>query len=231
MNMHSAEFDHCPIVPWIEFKDQTCWDDVLNLGRKITFKSKTVIQRPDNEVNSIFLLRSGMIKVAAASREGLQRTLWLMGPGSVLGEAAMFGHHPYMHHITAMEDCVGYEFSKKTVIEQLLPHFPAISVALLSNIASKCYIMSSQIEDSTFLSVPQRLGRFFYGLCLARNSRHLPLSHATIADLLGIHRVTVSNTVSALKRTGLLQDDTHEIIITDINALAAFLIEDRTQDL
>lgn len=229
MNMHSAEFGHSPIVPWIEFRDQTCWDKVLHLGRKIAWKPKSFIQRPDDEVNGIYLLRSGMIKVAAASREGLQRTLWLMGPGSILGEAAMFGHHPYMHHITTMEECVGYEFSKRTVIEQLLPQHPAISVALLSNIASKCYILSSQIEDSTFLSVPQRLGRFFYGLCLARNSRHLPLSHATIAELLGIHRVTVSNTVSALKRTGLLDDDTHEIIISDINALAAFLIEDKPQ--
>lgn len=229
MNMHSAEFDHSPIVPWIEFRDQTCWDEVLHLGRKITWKPKTFIQRPDDEVNGIYLLRSGMIKVAAASREGLQRTLWLMGPGSILGEAAMFGRHPYMHHITAMEECTGYEFSTKTVIEQLLPRYPAVSVALLSNIASKCYILSSQIEDSSFLSVPQRLGRFFYGLCLARNSRHLPLSHATIAELLGIHRVTVSNTVSALKRTGLLNDDTHEIVISDINALAAFLIEDKPQ--
>lgn len=225
MDAHLEEYDHSPIVPWIEFKDQSGWDKVLHLGRKVTWKNKHVIQSPEDDVPSIFLVRSGMIKVAAASREGLQRTLWLMGPGSVLGEAAMFGHKPYMHHITAMENCVAYEFSRHVVVGQILVHHPDLSEALLANLAAKCYIMSSQVEESTFLSVPQRLGRFLYGLCLARNSRHLPLSHAMIADLLGIHRVTVSNTVSALKRAGLLDEHTHDIVVTDINALAAFLIE------
>ncbi len=225
MNVHHETYDHSPIIPWIEFKDQSGWDKALHLGRKVTWKSKHVIQSPEDAVPSIFLIRSGVIKVAAASREGLQRTLWLMGPGSVLGEAALFGHKLYMHHITAVEDCEAYEFSRKVVFEQILVKYPDLSQALLRNLATKCYIMSSQVEESTFLSVPQRLGRFFYGLCLARNSRHLPLSHATIADLLGIHRVTVSNTVSAMKRAGLLDEHTHDIVVTDINALAAFLIE------
>ncbi len=227
MDAQSTEFDHSPIVPWVEFKDQSGWDKVLHLGRKVNWKNKQVIQSPEDEVPSVFLIRSGMIKVAAASREGLQRTLWLMGPGSILGEAAMFNDKPYLHHVTAMENCVAYEFSRKVVLDQIIVNYPDLSKALLANLAAKCYIMSTQVEESVFLSVPQRLGRFLYGLCIARNSRHLPLSHATIADLLGIHRVTVSNTVSALKRAGLLDEHTHDIVVTDINALAAFLIEDK----
>ncbi|MTJ81390.1 MAG: Crp/Fnr family transcriptional regulator [Telmatospirillum sp.] len=228
MTAVAAELLHPPIVPWIESKNQEIWDKALHLGRKVVWKNKSVVQAPDDEVNSIYLIRQGVIKVAAASSEGLQRTLWLMGPGSILGEASLFSNRRNSHHISAMEECVAYEFSKQVVVGEILVRYPDLAEALLTNLANKSYIMSTQVEESAFLSVPQRLGRFLYGLCLARNSRHLPLSHAVIAELLGLHRVTVSNTVSALKRTGLLEDHTHEIVVADINALAAFLISDES---
>lgn len=215
-----------PIVPWILFEDQHCWEPVLDLGRPLRWKARTVIQRPEDAVASIYLLRTGTIKVAAASPEGLQRTLWLMGAGTVLGEAALFGHHPYMHEITAVEDCTAVEFPRRTVLDTLLPHHPAVCAALLSNMAAKCYVMSAQVEESMFLSAPQRLGRFLFGVCRARKSRHLPLSHAAIADLLGLHRVTVSNAISAMRRAGLLASGTHDIVVADIDRLAAFLTGD-----
>ncbi|MCO5158777.1 MAG: Crp/Fnr family transcriptional regulator [Aquamicrobium sp.] len=222
MTIHDTRLAHEPIVPWIVFRDQSCWDAVLHLGRKVAWRAGAVIQRPEDEVAGIFLLRSGTIKVAAASAGGLQRTLWLMGEGSVLGEAALFGRHPYMHEIVALEDCTAVEFPRAVVMDALLAHHPEVSAALLSNMAAKCYIMSTQVEDTTFLSAAQRLGRFLYGVCLTRGTRHVRLSHATIADLLGLHRVTVSNTVSALRRAGLIEDRTHDIVVADMARLAAF---------
>ncbi len=210
-------------VPWIEFQDQSAWDSVLHLGRRVEWTRKTVVHRPEDDVKCVFLIRSGMVKVAAASADGLQRTLFLMGPGSILGEAALFAGKPYMHYITAMEQSVAYEFSKRVLIEDIITHHPKLSEALLTNLATKSYVMSSQVEDSVFLTVPQRVARFLYGLCLARSSLHLPLSHGMIADLLGIHRVTVSNTIGLMKRIGLLEDTTHGVTVADINALAAFL--------
>ncbi|TAM85159.1 Crp/Fnr family transcriptional regulator [bacterium] len=215
-----------PIVPWIEFENQSNWDEALHLGRKVTWRRGATIDAPDDQANSIFLIRQGVVKVAAASRDGLQRTLWLMGPGSVLGEAAMFARsslRAYRHQVTAVEHCITHEFPRQVVINEILGRYPAISKALLSNLAAKSYIMSTQLEESLFLSVPQRLGRFLYGLCLARNSRHLTLSHAVIAELLGLHRVTVSNAIRILKRAGLLEDRAHGIVVADIHALAAFL--------
>lgn len=218
-----AKPDATPIVPWIIFRDQRCWDPVLSLGRRVEWKTGEVIQRPEDEVSAIYLLRSGTIEVAAASADGVQRILWLMGEGAVLGEAAMFGNHPYMHRITAIEDCEAIAFARATVVETLLAKHPQVSAALLANLAAKSYIMSSQVEDTTFLSAPQRLARFLHGVCMVRRSQCIPLSHATIADLLGLHRVTVSNAVSALRRAGVLLDDTHDIVVADLPRLARYI--------
>lgn len=215
-----------PIIPWMEFKDQDRWDKALHLGRKIIWKAKAPIQSPDDEVTSIFLIRQGFIKVSAASSDGVQRTLWFMGPGSILGEAALFAGQRNTHHIAAVEDCVAYEFSKRCVVDDILVHYPDLGEALLTNLATKSYIMSTQVEESTFLSAYRRICRFFYGLCLQRGSRQISLSHTVIAELLGLHRVTVSNAIRDLKRRGLLDENGHDILVADLDALAALTTAD-----
>ncbi|MFT0532163.1 hypothetical protein ACMHYJ_04915 [Castellaniella hirudinis] len=46
--------------------------------------------QPGDPASHLFLIRAGLLKVSAISRNGLQRTLWLMGTGSVPREAAWF---------------------------------------------------------------------------------------------------------------------------------------------
>jgi CRP-like cAMP-binding protein len=215
-----------PIIPWMEFKDQERWDKALHLGRRIVWKAKATIQNPDDEVSSIFLIRQGVIKLSASSSEGVQRTLWFMGPGSILGEAALFAGQRNAHYVAAVEDCVAYEFSRRTVVEEILVRFPDLGEALLTNLATKAYIMSTQVEESTFLSAYRRICRFFYGICLQRGSRQVSLSHTVISELLGLHRVTVSNAIRDLKRRGLLEEHGHDIMVSDLDALAEFMTSD-----
>lgn len=215
-----------PIVPWMEFQNQEMWEKALHLGRKVLWKGKTCIQRPGDEVTSIFLIREGVITVSATSVEGVQRTLWFMGPGSILGEAALFAGQRNNHHIDAVEDCVAYEFSRSNVVDKLLVDHPDLGEALLTNLATKSYIMSTQVEESTFLSAYRRICRFFYGLCLSRNSPQISLSHGTIAELLGLHRVTVSNAIGDLKRRGLLEERGHDLVVADVDAIAAVINSD-----
>ena len=215
-----------PIVPWMEFQNQGRWEKALHLGRKVIWKGKTCIQRPGDDVTSIFLIREGTIKVSATSAEGVQRTLWFMGPGSILGEAALFAGQKNTHYIDAVEDSVAYEFSRSNVVERLLVDHPDLGEALLTNLATKSYIMSTQIEESTFLSAYRRICRFIYGLCLSRNTRQITLSHSEIAELLGLHRVTVSNAIGDLTRRGLLQESGHDLVVADVEAVGAIINSD-----
>ena len=215
-----------PIVPWMEFTNRSKWEKALPLAKRSIWKKETLLDVADDSARSIFLIWSGVVKVQATSREGVQRALWLMGPGSILGEAAMFAHFPlsnYVHQSYAIEDCVVYEFSKEAVTQKILVRYPDLSEALLSSLATKSYILSTQLEEGIFLSVTQRLGRFIYGLCLVRNSTRLPFSHAVIAELLGLHRVTVSNAIRVLKHARLLEDCPPSIVVSDMDALATYL--------
>ena len=79
--------------------------------------------------------------------------------------------------------------------------------------------MSSNVENIHFLTVFHRIVRLLYGLSISRASLRLPLTHSLLADLLGIHRVTVTNSIKELKKQGILDDTKQGIVIRDIDAL------------
>ncbi len=210
-------------IPWIFFEDQSPWDAVLPLGRQLSWPRKHIVRYPGDAAKSIFLIRSGTLKVSAGNGDGLQRTLWFMGGGSLLGEAALFGGKPYQHYVTAVEDSTAIEFSEAVVHEEILARHPELARLLLVNLAAKSYITSTQVEDVVFLTAPQRIGRFIVGFVQARNSQHLPFTHTAIAELLGIHRVTVSNTLSFFRRAGMIDETDHGITVKDSEALRDFV--------
>lgn len=209
-------------VPWLVFDNLLIWDKVLHLGRRVNWRRGDRIHGPGDAARSIFLICSGLIKVSAISREGMQRTLWLMGPGSVLGEAAMLSNKPYRHEISVVEAGTAYEFPTLVVMRDLLESHPDLSRQLLINIAAKSYIGSSQVEDAVFLNGPQRVARLLCGLDQVHGGASLPVSHAAIAEMLGLHRVTVSNAIGLFRRTGFLAETTHGIRIVDAGGLAAY---------
>ncbi|MHA3903198.1 Crp/Fnr family transcriptional regulator [Castellaniella sp. WN] len=204
------------------FDNLSIWDDVLHLGRRVVWTRGERIRKAGDPAHGIFLIRSGLIKVSAVSREGVQRTLWLMGAGSVLGEAALLSGKPYRHEISVLESGEACEFSEQVLMRELLEKHPALSRQLLINIAAKSYIGSSQIEDAVFLNGPQRVARLLYGLGQVHRSSGLSVSHTAMAEMLGLHRVTVSNAVSLFRRAGFLDETTHGVRVVDPDGLAAY---------
>lgn len=218
----TKEFEASIDVPWVVFDNLSIWDEVLPLGRRIVWTRGERIRDPGDPAHSVFLIRSGLIKVSAVSQEGVQRTLWLQGAGSVLGEAALLSGKPYRHEISALERVEAHEFPASVIMRDLFEKHPALSRQLLVNIAAKSYIGSSQVEDAVFLNGPQRVARLLYGLDRLHRSASLPVSHREIAEMLGLHRVTVSNAIGLLRRAGLLDETTHGIRVADPAGLVAY---------
>ncbi|VUZ24843.1 CRP-like cAMP-activated global transcriptional regulator [uncultured Comamonas sp.] len=223
MNYFGDDSSATADTPWLAFDNLAIWDKVLHLGRPIQWSRGTVIRRPGDPARQMFLICTGLIKVCAISRCGLQRTLWLMGPGSLLGEAALFGHKPYQHEILALQESRAYEFSGPEFTREILTHHPDLSHQLLLNLATKSYISSSQMESSTFLTGSQRIAKLLNGLDELHKNKEVKISHALMAEILGMHRVTVSNAIRLFKKVGFLEETPQGIRVIDSFGLANFV--------
>ncbi len=217
-------------APWIRFEHCGAWDALLPQGCERRYRRGEVLKRPGDPVEQVSLLREGTIKVVAVGPSGLQRTLWLMAPDSLLGEAALYDGKPYLHYIEAVTDCTIIDFSAQTMRSEIVPHHPDLVFFILSNLAHKSYIMSTQLEESLFLDAYTRIAKFLYAAARERLTHRddgggvtITLSHTDIGELLGLHRVTVSNAIARMRREGILDPTTHALILRDVVALKRVL--------
>jgi len=67
-------------------------------------------------------------------------------------------------------------------------------------------VMAYQLEDATFRTTKQTICRILYCLSDVEHTNYKPhFTHQEIADLAGVHRVTVTNTLAALKNEGIVK--------------------------
>lgn len=218
-------------APWIRFEHSNAWDGLIPQGSERRYRRGEVIKRPGDPVDGVCLLREGTIKVVAVGRSGLQRTLWLMAPDSLLGEAALYEGKPYLHYVEALTDCTMVVFSVETIRSEIVPHHPDLVFFILSNLARKSYIMSTQLEESLFLDAYTRIAKFLYAAARERLTHRdngasvtITLSHTDIGELLGLHRVTVSNAIARMRREGILDPASHALILRNLEALKSLLV-------
>lgn len=198
------------VPPWIMRSPFDCWDKLLPLGRPERWKRKALLYAYGDPADDLVLIRSGLVKIMASSVKGVQRSIGVLGSGSILGEAAFFYTGAYRHDICCVTECEGVLFSKSIVREHIFVKHPDLALYILQNLAAKSYMMSTQLECAAFMSGRQRLAHFLYHLAQEQEKNSWvydllsTLPQTTIAEILGMHRVTVTKIINELKREGIL---------------------------
>jgi CRP-like cAMP-binding protein len=216
-------------APWLHLEPQPSWELVRRHGQLRGYRQGQLIKGPHDRADGVGLLLRGSIRVQAVGGEGLQRTLWVMAPQSTFGEAALFHGVPYMHYLHALTDCEVVYFAPEVLRDVIVPQHPELAFFLFSNLARKSYILSNQLEETMFLDSFARIAKLLYqaaeelraGRGGASRGVELEVTHAEIAELLGLHRVTVTNAVNRLRRQGLLRKGTRRLVVEDAAGLRA----------
>mgnify|MGYP000008902365 FL=1 len=106
-------------------------------------------------------------------------------------------------------DCVVYAFSRDCVLHEILPNYPALTLALLHSLASKVRVLCNQSVSLSLEELPPRICRFLHLRMRddggAPNPRVSPgLNQQELANLLGVHRVTLNKALRELEREAVL---------------------------
>lgn len=222
-------FDGAYIPPWLVSPEHEDWKKVEHLGRPMRWGRKSVVYDIGAPSSEIVLIREGLLRIIALGYNGEQRTIGILGPGSLLGESSLFCGVENQHVIRVVEPCTGVVFGKDVVFDEIISNYPSLTVCMCRNMATKSYIMSTQLECTTFMTSEQKIAHFLYHLAseqkrgtpLYQRLARLPL--VTIGELLGLHRVTTTNIVNGLRREGILASDTAHLKVCDVGGLVDIL--------
>lgn len=200
-------------------------DDLARVAamiRERPYPRNSVIVFEDDPGDALFVVAAGQVKVVLIGEDGREVILAVLGPGDFFGEMALIDDEPRSAHVIAMDDA-RLLVLRRDDFHQALEGNPRIALGLLRTLSRRLRRADDQIGSLVLLDVYGRVARVL--LDLAEGSPDgtvVPrITHATLAQMIGSSRETVSRTLRELTDHGLIEVSTRGIRLADATALRA----------
>ena len=190
--------------------------------RERTYPKGSVILFEDDPGDALYLVASGQVKVVLIGEDGREVILSVLGEGAFFGEMALLDDEPRSAHVIAMEDSVVLALRREDFRARLRAS-PEVAIALLKELSRRLRRADDQIGSLVLLDVGGRVAELLVRLADEEGGDRITrkLTHATIAQMIGSSRETVSRTMRDLQDRSLVTVTRQEIVLTDRAGLAA----------
>jgi CRP-like cAMP-binding protein len=192
------------------------------LMRERSYPKGSVILFEDDPGDALYLVASGQVKVVLIGEDGREVILSVLGEGAFFGEMALLDDEPRSAHVIAMEDSVVLALRREDFRARLRAS-PEVAIALLKELSRRLRRADDQIGSLVLLDVGGRVAELLVRLADEEGGDRITrkLTHATIAQMIGSSRETVSRTMRDLQDKNLVAVTRQEIVLTDRAGLAA----------
>lgn len=190
------------------------------MTREKFYPKGSVILFEDDPGDSLFVVREGRVKVVLVGEDGREVILGVLGVGEHFGELSLIDDQPRSAHVIAMEDATLLvlrrdDFRRRVEIS------PQVAWSLLIELSRRLRRADGKIGGLVLLDVPGRISRLLLDAAEEAGAGTIekPLTHQTIAQLIGASRETVSRAMKEFQDAGWITVERRRITITDRPAL------------
>lgn len=200
-------------------------DDLARVAamiRERPYSRNGVIVFEDDPGEALFIVGAGQVKVVLVGEDGREVILAVLGPGDFFGELALIDDEPRSAHVIAMEDARLLVLRRDDFHRALETH-PRMALGMLRTLSRRLRRADDQIGSLVLLDVYSRVARVLLELAAESTEGDLVrrVTHATLAQMIGSSRETVSRTLRELAEHGLIDVSPRGIRIADRRALRA----------
>ncbi|HET7187209.1 MAG TPA: Crp/Fnr family transcriptional regulator [Gemmatimonadaceae bacterium] len=191
-----------------------------DLTRERAYPKGSVILFQDDPGDSLFVLRAGRVKVVLIGEDGREVILGVLEPGAHFGELALIDDQPRSAHVIAMDDSQLLILRREDFRRRVEAN-PTVAWALLTELSRRLRRADVKIGGLVLLDVPGRIARLLLDLADEAGSEAIdkPLTHQTIAQMIGASRETVSRAMKEFQDAGLITVERRRISVGDREAL------------
>jgi len=193
-----------------------------DLMRERSYPKGSVILFEDDPGDALYVVAKGQVKVVLIGEDGREVILSVLGEGTFFGEMALLDDEPRSAHVIAMEDSTVLALRRED-FRARLRNSPEVAIALLRELSRRLRRADDQIGSLVLLDVNGRVAELLVRLAEEEGGDRITrkLTHATIAQMIGSSRETVSRTMRELQDRGLVAVTRQDITLTDRSGLAA----------
>ena len=190
------------------------------LAREKSYPKGSVILFEDDPGDSLFVVREGRVKVVLVAEDGREVILGILGSGEYFGELALIDDQPRSAHVVAMEDSTLLVL-RRDDFRKRVEQSPQVAWALLTDLSRRLRRADEKIGSLVLLDVPGRIAGVILDAAEEGGSDVIerPLTHQTIAHVIGASRETVSRAMREFVESGWISTERRRIRVTDKAAL------------
>lgn len=182
----------------------------------------SIILRQGDPARGIFIVRSGLVRVAHLTPGGKAVGVQVLGPGAILGLTEVVTGDPFLSTVEAVEDCEVESVVRRQFVPFLLQH-PEVALQLLIRVSQDlAQLQAGVFEAAGGGRLTDRLLRQLLELassCGVPTDRgtllDVPLTVRDLAGTLGCSRQWASKLLSEIESQGLIERDGRRIILTE----------------
>ncbi|MFP5204754.1 MAG: Crp/Fnr family transcriptional regulator [Acidobacteriota bacterium] len=179
--------------------------------------------------NGMHIVSRGRVRIFKTSMNGREQVLAVEGPGGSVAELPVFDGGPYPASVVALEDTEIAFISRRDFQAFCIEH-PEVALKVLAVVGARLRRLVGIIEELSFTTIRQRLASTLLKLAQTQGKKTargveflLPGSHQELANQLGTVRELISRNLMRLQAEGLLEVDAREVVVKDMQGLAAML--------
>jgi CRP/FNR family transcriptional regulator len=184
-----------------------------------TFPRKAMIFDQCDPARTIYLVKTGTVRIARLTPDGKEVTVALLGKGDIFGEEALFADRPRTTFAVVVDDALLCMARAEDLFE-LLNREPKMAMNVANLMSDRLVEMSATVEDLSYARLSDRLVHLIERLavehgkpCEGGIELTIRLTHADIASLVGSTRETVSLELARLIRAGRLKQRGQMLVV------------------
>ncbi|MBU1251539.1 Crp/Fnr family transcriptional regulator [Chryseoglobus sp. 28M-23] len=176
--------------------------------------------------SSLFILKSGRIRVFRVTEDGKAMTMGILEPGAVFGEMVLVGQRMHDNYAEAIEDSQICRLEVRDV-ERFLLSDPRIAVRIARLLGEQVARLEERLTDLAHRPLPARIARTIATLADGSSSRSFPgqrgirITHEQLAGLVGATRESTSKVMAELAAQRIIRQARGRVLVVDRDALAA----------
>lgn len=203
-------------------------EDLISKTRIRNYRRSEVIFHKDDPGSTLYIIKSGQVKIETRSPEGEEVILAILKNGDFFGELSLLDGKPRSASAISMESTTALTLNKTDLMESIF-NYPELAGNILASLSERLRQTDLLFEDAVFLDLPARLARRLvqladkYGVQTKNGIEiDIRLTQQDLANSVGASRVAVNKLLGVFQDKTWIEFDKHRIILkrpNDLNRL------------
>ncbi len=216
---HSTCVSRVPIFNHLEDEQMA---EITGTILSTTYKKGEIIYHAGEASDSLYIVKSGRIKIYRLSESGKEQLVRFLSTGDFTGELALFSdsvHEAYAEAMENTEICL----IRRRDLQTFLMKYPSISLKILTEFSNRLENSEKQTTRVSTEKVETRLA-LYLAECIDEEGSSmefvLPMSKRDLASFLGTTPETISRKLADFEDAGYIrQKPQRKIEVVDLDKL------------